>query len=90
MNNYWAAIVYALCLLASLACAGLLLRAWLRNRSRLLLWTAISFGFFAVNNLALVADMVFLPSVSLWPLRFAPSLIGLAVLLYGFVWETDQ
>ena len=30
-------VVYILCMLASMACAGLLTRAWLSSRSRLLL-----------------------------------------------------
>jgi hypothetical protein len=90
MNSFGATCVYLLCLLASLLCASLLLRAWYRSRSRLLLWTAIGFGFFALNNLALVADMLLLPDVSLWALRFVPALTGLIVLLYGFVWESGR
>jgi hypothetical protein len=86
----WAALVYALCLLASCVCAGLLLRSWRRTRTRLLLWTALSFAFLALNNLGLFLDMVLFPTMDLWPLRFTPSLIAVAVLLYGFVWESDR
>jgi len=82
--------VYLLCLLTSSVCAALLTRAYLRERSRLLLWTAASFVFFALNNLALVADMVVFPATDLLLLRQAAALIGLGVLLYGFIWEAER
>lgn len=81
--------VYLLCLLTSTACAALLLRAYLRDRSRLLLWTAASFVFLALNNLALVADMVIFPSVDLWIWRQIAAALAVGVLLYGFVWEAE-
>ncbi|HXR95582.1 MAG TPA: DUF5985 family protein [Rhizomicrobium sp.] len=90
MTPLWPALVYLLCLAASILCAVLLLRSWWLGRSRLLLWTAISFIFFAINNLALVGDTLIFKDVSLWALRFFPNLIGLCVLLYGFVWEVDR
>lgn len=82
--------VYLLCLLTSMVCAGLLLRAYFRDRSRLLLWTAASFVFLALNNLALVADMVVFPSVDLWIWRQAAAAVALGVLLYGFIWEIES
>jgi hypothetical protein len=84
------ALVYGLCLLTSMLCAALLLRAWRRDRSRLLLWTAAAFGFFALNNLALVLDMVVFVETPLWPLRLIPNLLGFGVLVYGFVWESSR
>jgi hypothetical protein len=90
MTAGWPAFVYALCLLASVLCAGLLFRAWRRDRSRLLLWTAAAFGFFALNNLALVLDMVVFVNTPLWPLRLIPNLLGFGVLVYGFVWESSR
>ena len=82
--------VYVLCLVTSSVCAGLLLRAYLRSRTRLLLWTALAFVCLALNNLALVADMVIFPDVDLWLLRPLAALAAIAVLLYGFVWETER
>jgi hypothetical protein len=79
-------LIYGLCLIASAGCAILLWRAYQRSRMRLLFWTAISFCFFALNNLALVIDIA--PSVDLWALRQAAIAAGLATLIYGFVWET--
>ena len=90
MTAWWPAFVYGLCLLASVLCAALLLRAWRRDRSRLLLWTAVAFGFFALNNLALVLDMVVFIQTPLWPLRMIPNLLGFGVLIYGFVWESAR
>lgn len=90
MTDLGPGLVYGLCLLASALCAGLLLRAWRQSRSRLLLWTATSFVFLAVNNLFLVADMVIFPNVFLWPWRQAASLLAIGVLVYGFIWEAEQ
>jgi lipopolysaccharide export LptBFGC system permease protein LptF len=86
----WPATVYALCLVASCICAALLFRSWRHNRTRLLLWTAVSFSFLALNNLGLFLDMVLFPATDLWFLRLTPSLIAVAVLLYGFIWESDH
>lgn len=81
--------VYILCLLTSATCAALLYRAYRANRTKLLLYTSIGFGFLSVNNLFLVLDMVFLPNVFLWPLRVAFNLAAVGVLLYGFIFEVD-
>jgi hypothetical protein len=84
-------VVYVLCMLASMACAALLVRTWLTSRSRLLLWTAISFGFLALNNLLLVADLViFVTQANLLPYRQASTGLAIAALLYGFIWEVDE
>jgi hypothetical protein len=78
-------------MLASMICAGLLARAWRASRSRLLLWTAVSFGFLALNNLLLVADLVvFITQVNLLPYRQASAGLAVATLLYGFIWEVDE
>jgi hypothetical protein len=82
--------VYILCLITSCVCAALLLRAYFRSRTRLLLWTALSFVWLAINSLCLVADMVIFPDVDLWLLRPSTALIAIAVLLYGFVWEAER
>lgn len=85
------AVVYGLCLLASLSCAGLLFRAWTQARTRLLLWTAVSFGLMALNNLLLVVDLVLLPTqVQLWWPRQMALAAAIGVLIYAFIWEVDQ
>lgn len=82
--------VYLLCLATSVVCALLLTRAWLRSRSKLLLWTALSFGFLSLNNLFLVGDMIVLPNVDLWWARQLSGIAALGVLLYGFIWEAER
>jgi hypothetical protein len=82
--------VFLLCLATSSVCAGLLLRAYGRNRTKLLLWTALAFVLLAVNNLFLVLDMVVFPDVNLWPFRQAAAVGAIAVLLYGFTWEIES
>ena len=82
--------VYALCLVTSALCGWLLVRSYLRNRSRLLLWSAACFVLLAVNNLLVVLDLVFLPLwIDLAPLRAATSLAAVSTLLFGFIWEVD-
>jgi len=87
MPDLGPAIVYGLCLAASLLCAGLLLRAWRQSGSRLLFWTALAFAGLAVNNLFLVADMVLFPQTDLYPARMAASIVAVSVLIFGFIWE---
>jgi len=87
MNVLAPGLVYGLCLFTSAVCAGLLLRAFRRNRSKLLLYTALGFIFLALNNLFLVADMVWFPGVYLMPFRQAANLAAIAVLIYGFTFE---
>lgn len=83
-----ATLVYALCALTSLACAVLLLRGYLRSRARLLLWSGLCFAGLAANNVILLVDKRVVPAVDLSLWRSLPALAGVAVLLYGLVWET--
>ena len=84
-----AAAVYVLCALTSLACAVLLLRAYALRRVRLLLWSGLGFVGFALGNSVLVVDMLVLPDGDLSLFRNLPVLAGLAVLVYGLVWDTQ-
>jgi hypothetical protein len=91
MSEIFATIVYLLCFVTSLACAWLLGRSFLRNGTRLLLWSAICFGFLALNNLALVFDLVVWPaSVDLRLLRTSLALAAVVSLIWGFVWEVGE
>jgi hypothetical protein len=90
MSHYGPTAVYLLCLVTSLLCAALLTRAWRRSESKLLLWTALSFGFLALNNFFLVADMVFFANIDLLWARQLSALTALGVLLYGFIWEVER
>lgn len=88
MANLFGTIVYALCALTSLACAVLLLRGYARSRVRLLLWSGICFAGLALNNIVVFIDVRVLPDTDLSLVRTIPALIGIAVLIYGLVWET--
>jgi uncharacterized protein DUF5985 len=83
-----ASLVYVLCALTAAACAVLLLRSWRRRAVGLLLWSGLGFVGIALGNLMLVLDLVVMPDVDLSLYRNVPILAGLAVLLYGLVWET--
>lgn len=83
-------VVYSLCLVTSVACAGLLVRSYLHSRARLLMWSALCFVLLAFNNLFLVLDMVVFREIDFtWP-RHLAALAAVSVLLFGFIWETDR
>ncbi|MDQ2665535.1 MAG: DUF5985 family protein [Gemmatimonadota bacterium] len=81
--------VYFLCALTSLLCAVMLLRGYGRTGVRLLLWSGLCFACFALNNVILIIDVQMLPDRDLSVLRTLPSLLGMGLLLYGLVWESD-
>lgn len=81
--------VYVLCALTSLACAVLLLRGYARTRVRLLLWSGLCFVGFFLNNVLLVVDVRVVADVDLSLYRTIPALAGVALLIYGLVWEAD-
>lgn len=83
-----ATLVYALCALTSLACAVLLLRGYRSSHARLLLWSGLCFVGLAANNIILLVDKRVVPSIDLSLWRSLPALAGVAILLYGLVWET--
>ncbi len=83
-----ATLVYALCALTSLACAVLLLRGYASSRARLLLWSGLCFAGLAANNVLLLIDKRVVPTLDLSLWRSLPALAGVALLLYGLVWET--
>jgi hypothetical protein len=86
-ENPMAEAVYSLCALASIGCAGLLLRAYARERTRLLLWCALCFVGLAVNNVILFADLVVVPEVDLSLVRQLSAFGSVIMLLYGLVWD---
>jgi hypothetical protein len=82
--------VYLLCLLTSATCAALLVRSYRRSRSRLLLWSAISFTLLALNNFLVFMDLVVVgPNIDLLWLRYSAALAAVCVLIYGFIGETN-
>jgi hypothetical protein len=85
----FATAVYVLSFLTSLACSWLLVRSYLANRTKLLLWCAACFVLLAANNFFVVADMLLLPELDLTYVRSLLALTAVTTLLYGFIWELD-
>jgi hypothetical protein len=87
--------VYVLCAATSLACALLLLRGYLRSRTRFLLWSSLCFVGLTLNNTILLLDkVIFRELTGLWGIEFAPArtiaaLAGLCLLLYGLIWDAE-
>jgi hypothetical protein len=81
--------VYLLCAATSSLCAVLLLRAYTRTGTRLLLWSGLCFTGLALNNTLLVVDLIVVPDIDLSTWRLVPAVIGVALLLYGLIWESE-
>ena len=88
MNSLKAAL-YLLAVLSSGACALLLFRGYLRRRIRLLMWSGICFIGLTINNVALFVDLIVFPDLDLRLARVIPALVGMTLLLYGFIWDSD-
>ena len=88
-TNKMAGIIYTLCAVTAIICAYLLLRGYYRKRSRLLLWSGLCFAGLAFNNILLVVDELLLPSIDLSIIRMFPALIGLGLLIWGLIWESE-
>ena len=82
-------VIYLLCVATSALCAALLLRAYSRNRVRLLLWSAVCFVLLAANNLLVFADIVILPEIDLALARSLTALAAGVVLLGSFIWGME-
>ena len=80
-------VLYALCAVTSLACMLLLAKGFRATRARLLLWSALCFAGFTIQNAMLVLDRA-TPSVDLSIARSVPALVGVLLLVFGLVWES--
>jgi len=87
--------VYVLCSLTSLACAVLLLRGYARSKARLLLWSGLCFVCLMANNVLLFLDKVVYPEETTFMgvyfvlARSVAALTGVALLVYGLVWDSE-
>jgi hypothetical protein len=88
VSTRMAEFVYLSCMLTSAACAGLLIRAYRSTRSRILIWSSVCFAGLGLTNALLFIDLVLLPyAVDLAPLRAGVTLVSLAVLVFGLIWD---
>lgn len=90
MQQSFAAAVYILCFLTSSACAWLLGRSYARSKTRLLLWSSVSFVLLAGNNLVLVLDLLVFQDTNLRAGRLLLSLAAVCVLIFGFIWDLEE
>jgi len=82
-----AIVVYALCAATAGTCAVLLLRAYLRQRVRLLFWSGVAFSGLAVSNALMFTDFVVLPDADLAPIRAVVTCIAFTLLMIVMLWE---
>ena len=84
-----AGTIYMLCALTAFACAWLLLRSYLKNSNRLLLWSGLCFFGMFLHNLLRVLDDVLLPQFDLSVTRMLIGLFSLMLMLFGLIWEDE-
>ena len=80
-----AQIVYVLCGLTGILCAGLLFRRYRSSRTPLLFWSTWSFACLALTNILLFIDFVVFPTVDLSIARSLLMLVGMFMLIYGLI-----
>jgi hypothetical protein len=85
-----AEFVYILGTLITFLCAVLLLRAYLRVRLRLLLWSSVCFAGLTIANALVYVDLVIVPERDLYVWRLGVAALAMAVLVFGLVWESDR
>jgi hypothetical protein len=81
--------VYILCALTSFLCAVLLLRSYQQSRARLALWSGLCFLGLLGNNVLLLIDEFLIPGTDLTLWRNLSALAGLALLLFGLIWDGE-
>jgi hypothetical protein len=79
--------VYLLCVLTSIACAGLMWRSYRRTRQALLLWTGLCFTGLAANGILVILDEVVFTTSDLRVWRAVAAALAMGVLLFGLVWD---
>ncbi len=81
-------LVYVLCAATSLFCAGLLLRSYVRARSRLLLWSMLCFLGLGLNSIVMFVDLALIPELDLRLVRTSAALSSMVLMTIGLVWES--
>jgi Family of unknown function (DUF5985) len=84
-----AAIVYLLGTVLTLLCAALLLRFYVRVRTRLLLWSGLCFAGLTLSNALLFLDLVVYVDVDLYMWRLATAAVSMLLLVYGLIFESE-
>ena len=82
-------VINILVILTVALCAFLLLRAYLKVRTRLLLWSGLCFVGLTISNILLVIDLAVVPHVSLYTWRLIAAAAAVLLLVYGLIFESD-
>jgi hypothetical protein len=77
---------YGVGVLTSILCAVLLIRAYLKDRTPLLLWCSLCFAGLALNNVLLFTDLFVVPDLNLQIWRSVTALVALSLMLIGLIW----
>jgi hypothetical protein len=83
-------VVYILGALTCVACAALLLRAYMATGTKLLLWSGICFSGLSVSNILLFLDLVVFPETDYFLSRLLTAAAAMMCMLYGLIWEKQQ
>lgn len=81
------AALYILTCITTLLCASLLLRAFVKVRKRLLLWSGLCFVGLTISNSLVIADLLLFPNIDLYTYRLGSTAVSMAFILYGLIWE---
>jgi Family of unknown function (DUF5985) len=84
-----AALVYLLGTIVTLLCTVLLLRAYGKSHTALLLWSGLCFALLTVSNAVLFVDLVVLPHLNLYVWRLSTAAAGMLLLVYGLVFASE-
>lgn len=79
--------LYIVTILTTLFCSVLLLRAYVRVRRGLLLWSGLCFVGLTVDSILVLADMMMFPSLDLYHWRLASVAVSVSLLAFGMIWE---
>lgn len=82
-------LIFLLCALTAMLCAWLLLKAYRRNRYKLLLWGGLCFAGLTLNNTMLLVDRFVVPYADLSMWRSLLALASLIIFLYGLIWDSE-
>lgn len=83
------AALYILTCITTMLCATLLLRAFVKVRRRLLLWSGLCFVGLTISNFFVTADLLLFPNIDLYTFRLGSAAISMMFILYGLIWESQ-
>jgi hypothetical protein len=61
----------------------------MRSRYKLLLWGGLCFVGLTLNNVLVIADKLIFPTIDFSTWRLVAALLGMMILLYGLIWDTE-